>query len=71
MEITIGTEFEKKVGSSSVKCIVDDIIEIEYESTKTGMKTYNTVYLATSELYGMGKSFEVPRATITRSLLTK
>lgn len=69
MEIKIGTKFEKKVGNSKNACHVVDIIECTYLSTATGKTTTNTIYLAKSDTYGMGQSFEVAKNTILRSLI--
>lgn len=71
MEIQIGTRFEKRIGNSINVCYVTDIIDCTYYSQATGKTTTNTIYMAKSETYGMGQSFEVAKNTILRSLLTK
>ena len=71
MEINIGTKFEKRVGNSVNECYVCDIIECTYLSRATGKSVTNIKYLAKSDTYGMGQSFEVAKNTILRSLLTK
>ena len=69
MEIQIGTRFEKRVGKSVNVCYVTDIIECTYKSQATGRVNTETIYMAKSETYGMGQSFEVAKNTILRSLL--
>ena len=69
MEIQIGARFEKRIGKSVNVCYVTDIIDCTYKSQATGKTTTNTIYMAKSETYGMGQSFEVAKNTILRSLL--
>ena len=71
MEITLGTKFEKRVGKYFSVCYVADIIECTYKSQATGKVATEIIYMAKSETFGMGQSFEVAKNTILRSLLTK
>lgn len=71
MEIQIGTRFEKRIGNSVNVCYVTDIIDCTYYSRAMGNTSTQTIYYAKSETYGMGRSFEVAKNTILRSLLTK
>jgi len=69
MEITIGTRFEKRIGKTINICCVSDIIDCTYYSRAMGNTSTQTIYYAKSETFGMGKSFEVPKNTILRSLI--
>ena len=70
MEIVIGMRFEKRINKTTVvECYVSDILECSYKSLATNIETKNTKIIAKSNYYGMGNSFEVPKATVVRGIL--
>lgn len=69
MDITIGTRFYKMVDKKQVECVVSDIFDITSVSRLNEITNNRVVYYAKSDNYGMGRSFEVAKATIVRGLI--
>lgn len=72
MKIKIGMQFHRRISNhrdKMVLCTVHDIITVVNTSLKTGESHTHFEYRATSDNYGMGKSFEVAKATIVRGYI--
>lgn len=65
-EITIGTKFKKQVaGKKYVDCEVVDIVKKYSISRK---EFFDTIYIAKSDNYALGKSFEVSSTSILKGI---
>ena len=62
-KVSIGDKFKKRVGKSKVDCEIVDIVN--RVSVKKN-KIIETEYWAISNNFGMGKSFQVAKATVVR-----